>query len=317
MQARSFAELLEQAIRKYQNRAIETAQVIEELIQLAKDMRAAEARGEDLGLIGRRARVLRRARDERQRGQGARRRDAAHDRARARRDGAQERDDRLDDPRQRARAPAKDWALFNGISVDYELPKGGSHRPRHQDLSIQTLLFPQELETRVRTMSQLARTAIEESGANILYLAFGFLEWRESDDSDEVSLAPLLLLPVSLRKEKKDRGPASQEKYVLEYSGEDLQANLSLRERLHKDFALVLPELDDEDSPEDYFRRCQPLLVEHPILQLEPRGHLLGRPVQAQLAGHNVAQRAVQSKHAGFWTQPRLPRHLVGVGGAV
>lgn len=48
--ARSFADLLEQAIRKYQNRAIETAQVIEELIQLAKDMRAAEARGESLGL---------------------------------------------------------------------------------------------------------------------------------------------------------------------------------------------------------------------------------------------------------------------------
>jgi type I restriction enzyme R subunit len=50
VQARSFAELLEQAIRKYQNRAVETAQVIEELIQLAKDMRAAEARGEKLGL---------------------------------------------------------------------------------------------------------------------------------------------------------------------------------------------------------------------------------------------------------------------------
>jgi type I restriction enzyme R subunit len=48
--ARSFAGLLEQAIRKYQNRAIETAQVIEELIQLAKDIRAAEARGEQLGL---------------------------------------------------------------------------------------------------------------------------------------------------------------------------------------------------------------------------------------------------------------------------
>jgi type I restriction enzyme R subunit len=50
VQARSFAELLEQAIRKYQNRAIETAQVIEELIQLAKDMRAAHKRGEDLKL---------------------------------------------------------------------------------------------------------------------------------------------------------------------------------------------------------------------------------------------------------------------------
>ncbi|MBI4025839.1 MAG: DUF3387 domain-containing protein, partial [Verrucomicrobia bacterium] len=50
VQARSFAELLEQSIRKYQNRAIETAQVIEELIQLAKDMRNAGARGQTLGL---------------------------------------------------------------------------------------------------------------------------------------------------------------------------------------------------------------------------------------------------------------------------
>ena len=50
MQARSFAEMLEQTIRKYQNRAIEAAQVIEELIQLAKEMREAGARGEQLGL---------------------------------------------------------------------------------------------------------------------------------------------------------------------------------------------------------------------------------------------------------------------------
>ena len=50
IQARSFAELLEQAVRKYQNRAIETAQVVEELIQLARNMRAANKRGEDLKL---------------------------------------------------------------------------------------------------------------------------------------------------------------------------------------------------------------------------------------------------------------------------
>lgn len=50
VQARSFAQLLEQTVRKYQNRAIEAAQVIEELIKLAKDMRAAAARGEVLGL---------------------------------------------------------------------------------------------------------------------------------------------------------------------------------------------------------------------------------------------------------------------------
>ena len=50
VQARSFAEMLEQTLRRYQNRAIEAAQVIEELIQLARDMREANARGEELGL---------------------------------------------------------------------------------------------------------------------------------------------------------------------------------------------------------------------------------------------------------------------------
>ena len=49
VQARSFAEMLEQTIRRYQNRAIEAAQVIEELIQLAQDMRQANARGEVSG----------------------------------------------------------------------------------------------------------------------------------------------------------------------------------------------------------------------------------------------------------------------------
>ena len=50
VQARSFAEMLEETIRRYQNRAIEAAQVIEELIALARQMREASARGEALGL---------------------------------------------------------------------------------------------------------------------------------------------------------------------------------------------------------------------------------------------------------------------------
>ena len=50
VQARSFVEMLEQTLRRYQNRAIEAAQVIEELIELAREMREANARGVRLGL---------------------------------------------------------------------------------------------------------------------------------------------------------------------------------------------------------------------------------------------------------------------------
>ena len=50
VQARSFAEMLEQTILRYQNRAIEAAQVIEELIALTQEIREADARGESLNL---------------------------------------------------------------------------------------------------------------------------------------------------------------------------------------------------------------------------------------------------------------------------
>jgi type I restriction enzyme R subunit len=50
VQSRSFAEMLEKTIRKYQNRSIDAAQVIEELVALATDMRTARQRGESLGL---------------------------------------------------------------------------------------------------------------------------------------------------------------------------------------------------------------------------------------------------------------------------
>ena len=50
VQARSFAEMLERTLRRYRNRAVEAAQVIEELIQLARELREANARGEKLGL---------------------------------------------------------------------------------------------------------------------------------------------------------------------------------------------------------------------------------------------------------------------------
>ena len=50
VQEKKFSELLASVIKRYQNRAIETAQVIEELIEMAKKFRAAASRGEQLGL---------------------------------------------------------------------------------------------------------------------------------------------------------------------------------------------------------------------------------------------------------------------------
>jgi type I restriction enzyme R subunit len=50
VESRSFSEMLQSAVIQYQNRAITSAQVIEELIRLAKELREAHKRGEKLGL---------------------------------------------------------------------------------------------------------------------------------------------------------------------------------------------------------------------------------------------------------------------------
>ena len=50
VQARSFAEMLQKSILGYHNRSVATAEIIEQLIDLAREMREADRRGEDLGL---------------------------------------------------------------------------------------------------------------------------------------------------------------------------------------------------------------------------------------------------------------------------
>ncbi|MEX2517357.1 MAG: DUF4011 domain-containing protein [Gammaproteobacteria bacterium] len=158
--------------------------------------------------------------------------------------------------------PARnEWARMHDIEPGFELPVASTRDKRHEDLVIQTLLFPDELETRLRAMAANARTAIEESGANILNLAFGFLEWRETDQSETKSLAPLILVPVALKKTKGVDSQTRRERFQLEYSGEDMQSNISLREKL-SDFSLVLPNLEEEDTPASYFHRCSGLLEE-------------------------------------------------------
>ena len=98
-QSKAFSERLEAAIARYHANAITTAQVLEELIRLAKDIRAARARGEETGLSDEEDRLLRCAGRERERAAGDGRTSSASDRARAC-DGHQEqRVGRLDAPR--------------------------------------------------------------------------------------------------------------------------------------------------------------------------------------------------------------------------
>ncbi|GAW87637.1 hypothetical protein bplSymb_SCF12201P001 [Bathymodiolus platifrons methanotrophic gill symbiont] len=149
---------------------------------------------------------------------------------------------------------ALEWAKWLKLETDYELPMPteNDEADKHQDKAIQSLLFPYEMETQLRKVRNNAETAIEETGANILFLSFGFLEWFESNDSDVARLAPLFLVPVKLNRGKLNKNSGTYV-YTLNYTGEDILPNLSLREKIKLDYGLALPEVDETISPDVYF----------------------------------------------------------------
>src|SRR5205807_525803 len=102
--------------------------------------------------------------------------------------------------------------------------------------AVRALHYPDELARHCRKLAREARSAIEETGANMLFLVFGFLEFPERENNDRVLLAPLVSLPVSLEKSRVDRD-TGHERFSLKYTGEDLAENLSLREKLAQEYS--------------------------------------------------------------------------------
>jgi very-short-patch-repair endonuclease len=156
---------------------------------------------------------------------------------------------------------AEEWAKHLGFATSFEVPEvsADDDSSKHADTGIQTLLYPFEMEATLKNLLQAAESAIQEMGANILYLAFGFLEWYEANNSESVRTAPLFLVPVRLQKGRLNPVTRAYE-YTLSYSGEDIIPNLSLREKLRVDFAMALPELDENTVPEDYFSEVRAVI---------------------------------------------------------
>jgi hypothetical protein len=94
-------------------------------------------------------------------------------------------------------------ARKHGINPSYELarePANGQQVNR-----LQTLQFSDDLDSRLARIAADAKLAEQESGLSTLFLAFGFLRWYESNASDVPNFAPLLLLPVELKKRMEAR----------------------------------------------------------------------------------------------------------------
>lgn len=152
-----------------------------------------------------------------------------------------------------SRPEAKEHAVQMGIDPSYELMRPGGRATVGVTSGNQakTLFYADDLGKHCRKLERDAKLAIEETGANMLYLVMGFLEFPEAPGSDKLYRAPLLCVPVAMSKTEEGQYTT----FHLNHTGEELADNLSLREKVKRDFGLLLPEYDAEGnaSPEAYF----------------------------------------------------------------
>lgn len=143
-----------------------------------------------------------------------------------------------------SRSEAKEHAVHIGIDPSYELmrPGGRATAGAASGNQAKTLFYADDLGKHCRKLERDAKLAIEETGANMLYLVMGFLEFPEAPGSDKLYRAPLLCVPVAISKTEEGQYTT----FHLSHTGEELADNLSLREKIKRDFGLLLPEYDAE-----------------------------------------------------------------------
>jgi len=160
----------------------------------------------------------------------------------------------------------------NGIEAKTLLApvsKEASVADRHRDRNLQTFLSGQRLQTRLVHLAREATSSIEEQGCNILYLTLGMVEWCEADASSEKSRAPLVFVPVELKRKTVNT------RYSVQLFDDDIVANSSLTELCQNQFHFEFPGFDAEkDELGSYFAKVQQAIAGTQGWQFLPELHL-------------------------------------------
>ena len=106
-------------------------------------------------------------------------------------------------------------------------------------------LPPDQLSQRAVEIYRKAQTALEEGGANTLYLAVGFLLWKRDQKDDRTLRAPLILLPVTLERKSVRSG------IRMVAHDDEPRFNTTLLEMLRRDFRIEMSGLDGELPADD------------------------------------------------------------------
>jgi len=168
--------------------------------------------------------------------------------------------------------PGADAEAEDVETPQLEFIQNDADESRFRDNLLEVRLTPDGLQKRLLRLARDAQTAEGEQGVNILYLALGFLTWFEDKTSAVQREAPLILLPVELKRN------ARTSTYDLVRRDEDLATNLPLKERLQEDFGIVLPEIEDEEGwrPSVYFEKVEAAIASRERWSIDRDGMQLG-----------------------------------------
>ncbi|HET6496880.1 MAG TPA: DUF4011 domain-containing protein, partial [Thermoleophilia bacterium] len=103
---------------------------------------------------------------------------------------------------------------------------------------LRALVPENELNRRLLEIFREARTSLEESGANTLYLALGFLAWYEHPSSTQPRRAPIILIPLEIERHSVREG------FSIVRGDDEAMVNSTLLELLTADFGLSIPGMD-------------------------------------------------------------------------
>ena len=143
---------------------------------------------------------------------------------------------------------------FRGYPTDLDLPfcKVSTNqivipeKGRGKNYKIPVPYFKDELEKRLKRLYDAQRTKFEETGVKTLYLVLGFIKWREANFSNREMLAPLLSIPLEMKRTKV-AGSGIQREYSFEVSAQEAEEiNLTLKIKLQSQ-GFELPDFDDEE----------------------------------------------------------------------
>lgn len=165
---------------------------------------------------------------------------------------------------------AEDQGVQDKLPALSEYPQEKHGDERHTDSYLQTSSSPQKLDTTLLKIENEAHTLLQEQGVEVLYLAIGFLTWYEDSNSSSPRQAPLLLIPVELKR------ASAKEVFSIAWTEVDLGPNLALSAKIKGEFRVELPEFDDELDLASYFNQVQQTVSSQPRWQVSTNNIALG-----------------------------------------